>query len=252
MEALKQIIEQSFGLRPEHFPPEVQNSVDEVIKLLQQGKLRVAEKIDGEWGTHEWIKKAVLLSFQLYPNKMVRAGDLSFFDKVPSRFDHFSEADWKESGIRCVPTAVARHGSYIAPSVVLMPSFVNIGSCAQVGKNCHLSGGVGIGGVLEPLQATPTIIEDNCFIGARSEIVEGVIVEENSVISMGVFIGQSTKIYDRTTGEIHRGRVPAGSVVVPGSLPSADGKYNLNCAVIVKRVDAKTRSKTSINELLRD
>ena len=249
MEALKQIIEQSFGLRPEHFPPEVQNSVDEVIKLLQQGKLRVAEKIDDEWVTHEWIKKAVLLSFQLYPNKMVRAGDLSFFDKVPSRFDHFSEADWKESGIRCVPTAVARHGSYIAPSVVLMPSFVNIGayigentmvdtwstvgSCAQVGKNCHLSGGVGIG-------------------GARSEIVEGVIVEENSVISMGVFIGQSTKIYDRTTGEIHRGRVPAGSVVVPGSLPSADGKYNLNCAVIVKRVDAKTRSKTSINELLRD
>ena len=262
MEALKQIIEQSFGLRPEHFPPEVQNSVDEVIKLLQQGKLRVAEKIDGEWVTHEWIKKAVLLSFQLYPNKMVRAGDLSFFDKVPSRFDHFSEADWKESGIRCVPTAVARHGSYIAPSVVLMPSFVNIGayigentmvdtwstvgSCAQVGKNCHLSGGVGIGGVLEPLQATPTIIEDNCFIGARSEIVEGVIVEENSVISMGVFIGQSTKIYDRTTGEIHRGRVPAGSVVVPGSLPSADGKYNLNCAVIVKRVDAKTLNTASL------
>lgn len=268
MEALKQIIEESFGLRPEHFPPEVQNSVDEVIKLLQQGKLRVAEKIDGNWVTHEWIKKAVLLSFQLYPNKMVRAGDLSFFDKVPSRFDHFSESDWKESGIRCVPTAVARHGSYIAPSFVLMPSFVNIGayigentmvdtwstvgSCAQVGKNCHLSGGVGIGGVLEPLQASPTIIEDNCFIGARSEIVEGVVVEENSVISMGVFIGQSTKIYDRTTGEIHRGRVPAGSVVVPGSLPSADGKYNLNCAVIVKRVDAKTRSKTSINELLRD
>ena len=199
MEALKQIIEESFGLRPEHFPPEVQNSVDEVIKLLQQGKLRVAEKIDGNWVTHEWIKKAVLLSFQLYPNKMVRAGDLSFFDKVPSRFDHFSESDWKESGIRCVPTAVARHGSYIAPSVVLMPSFVNIGayigentmvdtwstvgSCAQVGKNCHLSGGVGIGGVLEPLQASPTIIEDNCFIGARSEIVEGVVVEENSVIS---------------------------------------------------------------------
>lgn len=268
MEALKKIIEDSFGLRPEHLPPEIQNSVDEVIALMQRGEIRVAEKIDGKWVTNEWVKKAVLLSFRLYPNKVVRSGDLSFYDKVPSHFARYSEADWKESGIRCVPTAVARHGSYIAPGVVLMPSFVNIGayigentmvdtwctvgSCAQVGKNCHLSGGVGIGGVLEPLQASPTIIEDNCFIGARSEIVEGVVVEEGSVISMGVFIGQSTKIYDRATGEIYRGRVPAGSVVVPGSLPSADGKYNLNCAVIVKRVDAKTRSKTSINELLRD
>ena len=262
MEALKQIIEQSFGLRPEHFPPEVQNSVDEVIKLLQQGKLRVAEKIDGEWVTHEWIKKAVLLSFQLYPNKMVRAGDLSFFDKVPSRFDHFSEMSKpKKQGIDSLafvsPTAHIGENVYVGAFAyigenTMVDTWSTVGSCAQVGKNCHLSGGVGIGGVLEPLQATPTIIEDNCFIGARSEIVEGVIVEENSVISMGVFIGQSTKIYDRTTGEIHRGRVPAGSVVVPGSLPSADGKYNLNCAVIVKRVDAKTRSKTSINELLRD
>lgn len=268
METLQQLIENSFELRPEHLPPEIQNAVDEVIQGLQNGSIRVAEKIDGEWVTNQWVKKAVLLSFRLNPNKVIHAGDLHFYDKVPSRFAHYTETDWKESGIRAVPTAVARQGSYIAPGVVLMPSFVNIGayigentmvdtwttvgSCAQIGKNCHLSGGVGIGGVLEPLQAGPTIIEDNCFIGARSEIVEGVIVEENSVISMGVFIGQSTKIYDRTTGEIYRGRVPAGSVVVPGSLPSADGKYNLNCAVIVKRVDERTRAKTSINELLRE
>ena len=265
---LQQIIEESFELRAEHLPPEAKNAVDEVIAKLQSGDLRVAEKIDGQWVTNQWIKKAVLLSFRLYPNEIFSAGDLSFFDKVPLHFtSHWNNEDWKKAGVRCVPGAIARQGSYIAPGVVLMPSFVNIGahigentmvdtwstvgSCAQVGKNCHLSGGVGIGGVLEPLQAGPTIIEDNCFIGARSEIVEGVVVEENSVISMGVFIGQSTKIYDRTTGEILRGRVPAGSVVVPGSLPSADGKYNLNCAVIVKRVDAKTRSKTSINELLR-
>lgn len=268
METLRQEIENSFDLRPEHLPPEIRNAVDDVIAGLQNGTIRVAEKIDGEWITNQWVKKAVLLSFRLNANKVVQAGDLRFYDKVPSRFAHFTESDWEKSGIRAVPTAVARQGSYIAPGVVLMPSFVNIGayigentmvdtwstvgSCAQIGKNCHLSGGVGIGGVLEPLQAGPTIIEDNCFIGARSEIVEGVVVEENCVISMGVFIGQSTKIYDRTTGEIFRGRVPAGSVVVPGSLPSADGKYNLNCAVIVKRVDERTRAKTSINELLRE
>lgn len=267
MLALQQMIENAFELKPEHLPPEVTNSGDEVIRKLESGELRVAEKIDGEWVTHQWIKKAVLLSFRINPNRIMRAGDMSFYDKVPLRFQDFSADDWAKTGIRCVPGAVVRQGSYIAPGVVLMPSFVNIGahigentmvdtwstvgSCAQVGKNCHLSGGVGIGGVLEPLQAGPTIIEDNCFIGARSEIVEGVVVEANSVISMGVFIGQSTKIYDRTTGEIFRGRVPSGSVVVPGSLPSKDGKYNLNCAVIVKRVDEKTRSKTSINELLR-
>lgn len=268
METLQQVIENSFDLRPEHLPPEIKNAVDDVIAGLQNGTIRVAEKIDGKWITNQWVKKAVLLSFRLNANKVVHAGDLRFYDKVPSRFAHFTDADWEKSGIRAVPTAVARQGSYIAPGVVLMPSFVNIGayigentmvdtwstvgSCAQIGKNCHLSGGVGIGGVLEPLQAGPTIIEDNCFIGARSEIVEGVVVEENCVISMGVFIGQSTKIYDRTTGEVFRGRVPAGSVVVPGSLPSADGKYNLNCAVIVKRVDERTRAKTSINELLRE
>lgn len=268
MQQLKTIIENSFDLRPEHLAPEVHNAVDEVIKNLEKGTLRVAEKIDGKWTCNEWIKKAVLLSFRINPNKVMKAGALTFFDKVPLQFSDYSEKDFLEGGFRVVPSAVVRQGAHISKGVVLMPSYVNIGayvgentmvdtwatvgSCAQVGKNCHLSGGVGIGGVLEPLQATPTIIEDNCFIGARSEIVEGVIVEENSVISMGVFIGQSTKIYDRTTGEIFRGRVPAGSVVVPGSLPSSDGKYNLNCAVIVKRVDAKTRSKTSINELLRE
>jgi 2,3,4,5-tetrahydropyridine-2-carboxylate N-succinyltransferase len=213
------------------------------------------------------VKKAVLLSFRLNDNHVMRAGDLSFFDKVDTKFTHVSDDAMRETGIRVVPPAVARRGSYLAKNVILMPSFVNIGayvdegtmvdtwatvgSCAQIGKNVHLSGGVGIGGVLEPLQASPTIIEDNCFIGARSEVVEGVIVEENSVISMGVFIGQSTKIYDRATGEVTYGRVPSGSVVVSGSLPSADGKYSLNCAVIVKRVDAQTRSKTSINDLLR-
>ena len=272
MEALKQIIEQSFGLRPEHFPPEVQNSVDEVIKLLQQGKLRVAEKIDGEWVTHEWIKKAVLLSFQLYPNKMVRAGDLSFFDKVPSRFDHFSEADWKESGIRCVPTAVARHGSYIAPSVVLMPSFVNIGayigentmvdtwstvgSCAQVGKNCHLSGGVGIGGVLEPLQATPTIIEDNCFIGSRSIVVEGAHVCREAVLGSNTVITGSTHIIDVTGPEpvTYKGYVPPRSVVVPGSYRKQfpAGEYSVTCALIIGRRKESTDKKTSLNDALRD
>jgi len=248
--------------------PEVRETVDAVIADLNAGRLRVAERQGvGQWTVNQWVKKAVLLSFRLNDNKIMRAGDLGFFDKVQTKFAHLDEAAMRATGVRVVPPAVARRGSYIAKNVVLMPSYVNIGayvdegtmvdtwatvgSCAQIGKNVHLSGGVGIGGVLEPLQAGPTIIEDNCFIGARSEVVEGVIVEENSVISMGVYIGQSTKIYDRATGEVHYGRVPAGSVVVSGSLPSADGKYSLYCAVIVKKVDAQTRAKTSINELLR-
>ena len=249
--------------------PEVREAVDEVISNLNKGRIRVAERqAVGQWQVNQWVKKAVLLSFRLNDNQIMRAGDLGFFDKVKTKFAHLDEAQMRETGVRVVPPAVARRGSYIAKGVVLMPSYVNIGayvdegtmvdtwatvgSCAQIGKNVHLSGGVGIGGVLEPLQANPTIIEDNCFIGARSEVVEGVIVEENSVLSMGVYIGQSTKIYDRATGEVHYGRVPAGSVVVSGSLPSADGKYSLYCAVIVKRVDAQTRAKTAINELLRD
>jgi 2,3,4,5-tetrahydropyridine-2-carboxylate N-succinyltransferase len=248
--------------------PQVREAVEHVIADLNAGRLRVAERQGvGQWTVNQWVKKAVLLSFRLNDNHVMRAGDLSFFDKVDTKFTHVSDDAMRETGIRVVPPAVARRGSYLAKNVILMPSFVNIGayvdegtmvdtwstvgSCAQIGKNVHLSGGVGIGGVLEPLQANPTIIEDNCFIGARSEVVEGVIVEENSVISMGVFIGQSTKIYDRATGEVSYGRVPSGSVVVSGSLPSADGKYNLNCAVIVKRVDAQTRAKTSINDLLR-
>ena len=249
--------------------PSVREAVDHVIADLNAGRLRVAERQGvGQWTVHQWIKKAVLLSFRLNDNKLMHAGELGFFDKVPTKFSHLDEAQMRASGVRVVPPAVARRGSYLARNVVLMPSYVNIGayvdegtmvdtwatvgSCAQIGKNVHLSGGVGIGGVLEPLQANPTIIEDNCFIGARSEVVEGVIVEENSVISMGVFIGQSTKIYDRATGQVHYGRVPAGSVVVSGSLPSADGSHNLYCAVIVKKVDAQTRAKTSLNELLRD
>ena len=248
--------------------PEVREAVEHVIADLNAGRLRVAERQGvGQWTVNQWIKKAVLLSFRLNDNKPMHAGDLAFFDKVPPKFSHLDEEHMRASGVRVVPPAVARRGSYLAKNVVLMPSYVNIGayvdegtmvdtwatvgSCAQIGKNVHLSGGVGIGGVLEPLQANPTIIEDNCFIGARSEIVEGVIVEENSVISMGVYIGQSTKIYDRATGEVIYGRVPAGSVVVSGNLPSADGKYSLYCAVIVKKVDAQTRAKTSINELLR-
>jgi 2,3,4,5-tetrahydropyridine-2-carboxylate N-succinyltransferase len=248
--------------------PEVREAVEQVIADLNAGRLRVAERQGvGQWTVNQWVKKAVLLSFRLNDNHVMRAGDLSFFDKVETKFTHVSEDTMRETGIRVVPPAVARRGSYLAKNVILMPSFVNIGayvdegtmvdtwaavgSCAQIGKNVHLSGGVGIGGVLEPMQANPTIIEDNCFIGARSEIVEGVIVEENSVISMGVYIGQSTKIYDRATGEVSYGRIPAGSVVVSGNLPSADGKYSLYCAVIVKRVDAQTRAKTSINELLR-
>ena len=257
------------NLSPTAAPKEVQDAVEHVIAELNAGRLRVATRQGvGQWTVHQWIKKAVLLSFRLNDNQIMRAGDLGFFDKVKTKFAHLDEVQMRETGVRVVPPAVARRGSFIAKGAILMPSYVNIGayvdegtmvdtwatvgSCAQVGKNVHLSGGVGLGGVLEPLQANPTIIEDNCFIGARSEIVEGVIVEENSVISMGVYIGQSTKIYDRATGEVTYGRVPAGSVVVSGNLPSTDGKYSLYCAVIVKRVDAQTRAKTSLNDLLRD
>ena len=254
-------------LSPAHAPADIREAVQTVLNALDAGQVRVAEKLGGSWTVHRWIKKAVLLSFRLSDNAPVSGGDLQFYDKVPTKFEGLSAETMRAMGVRVVPPAVARRGSFLAKNVVLMPSYVNIGayvdegtmvdtwatvgSCAQIGKNVHLSGGVGIGGVLEPLQANPTIIEDNCFIGARSEVVEGVIVEENSVLSMGVFISQSTRIYDRTTGEIHFGRVPAGSVVVPGSLPSSDGKYALSCAVIVKRVDAQTRAKTSINDLLR-
>ena len=252
------------SLTPSSAPREVRQAVEEVLAGLDSGRLRVAEKSGGEWVTRQWVKKAVLLSFRLEDNRVMEGGATRYFDKVPSKFPDF---DFAKGGFRVVPPAMARRGAYIAKNVVLMPSYVNIGayvdegtmvdtwatvgSCAQIGKNVHLSGGVGIGGVLEPLQANPVIIEDNCFIGARSEVVEGVIVEENSVLSMGVFVGQSTKIYDRETGRVTYGRIPAGSVVVPGSLPSADGKYALYCVVIVKRVDAKTRAKTGLNELLR-
>jgi len=248
--------------------PEIRSAVDQVIAGLDAGEIRVAERQGvGEWTVNQWVKKAVLLSFRLSENRMMQSGELSFFDKVEPKFSASSEAALRASGVRVVPPAVARRGAYLARNVVMMPSYVNIGayvdegtmvdtwvtvgSCAQIGRNVHLSGGVGIGGVLEPMQANPTIIEDNCFIGARSEIVEGVIVEENSVISMGVYISQSTKIYDRATGQVSYGRIPAGSVVVSGNLPAADGSHSLYCAVIVKRVDAQTRAKTSINELLR-
>ncbi len=272
IQSLAPVIDAAFERRSELSPasvsPDIYRAVREVVDGLNRGVIRVAEKREGAWTTHQWIKKAVLLFFRTHDNELISGGGgVNWFDKVPLKFDGYDDAQFREGGFRVVPTAVARTGCYIGRNVVLMPSYVNIGayvgdgtmvdtwatvgSCAQIGKNVHLSGGVGIGGVLEPLQANPTIIEDNCFIGARSEIVEGVIVEENSVISMGVFIGQSTKIYDRATSEVTYGRVPAGSVVVPGSLPSADGKYSLNCAVIVKRVDAQTRAKTSINDLLR-
>jgi 2,3,4,5-tetrahydropyridine-2-carboxylate N-succinyltransferase len=251
--------------------PTLRHAIEECVELLDTGAVRVAEKKNGQWVVNQWLKKAVLLYFRTHDNQIMEAGYTRFFDKVPLKYAARSQADdghaLSSGSTRVVPPAVARRGSYIAPNVVLMPSYVNIGayvdsgtmvdtwatvgSCAQIGKNVHLSGGVGIGGVLEPLQAAPTIIEDNCFIGARSDVVEGVIVEEGSVISMGVFIGQSTKIYERETGKILQGRVPAGSVVVSGNLPSSDGKYSLYCAVIVKRVDAQTRAKTSINELLR-
>ncbi len=270
---LQQIIDAAWenraNISSKSAPKEVVDAVDHVISELNNGQLRVATReAVGQWTVHQWIKKAVLLSFRLKDNVIMRAGDLGFYDKVETKFSHLTEEQMKATGVRVVPPAVARRGSYIAKGAILMPSYVNIGayvdestmvdtwatvgSCAQIGKNVHLSGGVGIGGVLEPLQAGPTIIEDNCFIGARSEVVEGVIVEENSVISMGVYIGQSTKIYDRATGTVTYGRIPSGSVVVSGNLPSADGKYSLYCAVIVKRVDAQTRAKTSLNDLLRD
>lgn len=264
--------EQRAELSPASAPREVLEAVEQVIASLNNGTLRVATREGvGQWTVHQWIKKAVLLSFRLKDNAAMKAGDLAFFDKVQTKFAHLSDAELKATGVRVVPPAVARRGSFIAPGAILMPSYVNIGayvdsgtmvdtwatvgSCAQIGKNVHLSGGVGIGGVLEPLQANPTIIEDNCFIGARSEVVEGVIVEENSVLGMGVYIGQSTPIFDRATGEISYGRVPSGSVVVSGNLPkkAANGAdYSMYAAIIVKRVDAQTRSKTSINDLLRD
>ncbi|RWA56811.1 2,3,4,5-tetrahydropyridine-2,6-dicarboxylate N-succinyltransferase [Cupriavidus sp. UYMSc13B] len=271
-QALQALIDQAWedrtSLSPKSAPNDIREAVANVISQLDSGALRVAEKQGKDWIVNQWVKKAVLLSFRLEDNAPMSAGGFAqFYDKVPTKFANWSADDFAKAGFRVVPPAVARRGSFIARNAVLMPSYVNIGayvdegtmvdtwatvgSCAQIGKNVHLSGGVGIGGVLEPLQANPVIIEDNCFIGARSEVVEGVIVEENSVISMGVYLGQSTKIYDRETGEIHYGRVPAGSVVVAGNLPSKDGKYSLYCAVIVKKVDAQTRAKTSLNDLLR-
>ena len=269
--ALQPIIDAAFERRADishaTVEPELARALDQVIAGLDAGRFRVAEKIDGTWVTHQWLKKAVLLYFRTHDNRLMRGGDTRYFDKVPTKFEQYGEEEFRAGGLRVVPPAVVRSGAFIGRGVVLMPSYVNIGayvdeatmvdtwatvgSCAQIGRHVHLSGGVGIGGVLEPLQANPTIIEDHCFIGARSEIVEGVIVEAHSVVSMGVYIGQSTKIYDRATGEVLYGRVPSGSVVVPGSLPAADGSHALSCAVIVKRVDAQTRAKTSINELLR-
>jgi 2,3,4,5-tetrahydropyridine-2-carboxylate N-succinyltransferase len=271
MKELQSVIDRAWESRAELTPRKagagVRKAVDRTIALLDQGKLRVAEKSGNQWITHQWIKKAVLLSFRLQDNVALKDGYTRYWDKVPAKFARYSPKSFEQGGFRVVPPAAARRGAYIAKNVVLMPSFVNIGayvdegtmvdtwatvgSCAQIGKNVHLSGGVGIGGVLEPVQANPTIIEDNCFIGARSEIVEGVVVETGAVISMGVFIGASTRIYDRASGKILYGRVPAGSVVVPGNLPAADGRYSLYCAVIVKQVDAGTRAKTSINDLLR-
>ena len=268
---LASIIDTAFETRadltPESAPQDVRAAVDRSLDLLDTGLLRVAEKRSGQWIVHEWLKKAVLLSFRLYDNRVADAGYTRFFDRVPLKYAGHTDARFRAEGVRVVPPAVVRRGAYVAPNAVLMPSYVNVGarigegtmvdtwatvgSCAQIGRNVHLSGGVGIGGVLEPLQAAPTIVEDDCFIGARSEIVEGIIVEQGAVISMGVFIGQSTRIYDRERDEVIQGRVPAGAVVVPGSLPAANGRYALSCAVIVKRVDAKTRARTGINELLR-
>jgi 2,3,4,5-tetrahydropyridine-2,6-dicarboxylate N-succinyltransferase len=270
---LQPIIEAAFENRnditPAKVDPLVKAAIEQAIDLLDKGAARVAEKKDGQWVVNQWLKKAVLLSFRIADNQVIPGGGFTnFYDKVPTKYAGYDAAAFGAQGARVVPPATVRRGSFIASNVVLMPSYVNIGayvdsgsmvdtwatvgSCAQIGKNVHLSGGVGIGGVLEPLQANPTIIEDNCFIGARSEVVEGVIVEEGAVLSMGVFIGQSTKIYNRETGEVLYGRVPAGAVVVPGNLPSEDGKYSLYCAVIVKQVDAKTRAKVSVNELLRN
>lgn len=270
-EGLKAAIDAAFErraeLNPHNLPAELAAALEQCLELLDSGSARVAQPVEGRWVVNEWLKKAVLLSFRVRDNVAMEAGYTRFFDKVPLKYAGATDSALRAGGARIVPHALVRRGAYIAPDVVLMPSYVNIGayvgpgtmvdtwatvgSCAQIGRNVHLSGGVGIGGVLEPLQASPTIIEDDCFIGARSEIVEGVIVEAGSVISMGVFIGQSTRIYDRTTGTILQGRVPAGSVVVSGTLPAADGRYSLYCAVIVKRVDAQTRAKTSVNELLR-
>lgn len=246
---------------------ELHNAVSTVIELLDNGSVRVAEPLEGSWRVNQWVKKAVLLSFGLNDNKVIEGGASNFFDKVPLKYAGYGQQEFNSAGVRVVPNAIVRRGAYVSKDVVLMPSYVNIGahigsgtmvdtwatvgSCAQIGQNVHLSGGVGIGGVLEPVQARPTIIEDDCFIGARSEIVEGVIVEQGSVISMGVFLGQGTRIYDRDSGQISYGRIPAGSVVVAGNLPSTDGTHSLYCAVIVKKVDANTRSKTGLNELLR-
>ena len=269
--SLQSLIEAAWERRadfsPTSAPADVKDAVDRVLGDLDAGRLRVAEKRGADWITHQWVKKAVLLSFRLRDNGIMQGGFTHYFDKVDSKFANFSQADFAAGGYRVVPPAVARRGAFLAKNVVLMPSYVNVGayvdegtmvdtwatvgSCAQIGRNVHLSGGVGIGGVLEPIQANPTIIEDNCFIGARSEIVEGVIVGEGSVVSMGVYIGQSTKIFNRATGEVSYGRIPPGSVVVSGNLPGADGRYSLYCAVIIKQVDAKTRAKTGINELLR-
>lgn len=271
MKALEEVIESNYEnrrqLSPRNADSKLREAIHTVIDLLDQGKLRIAEKINGQWQVHQWLKKAVLLYFKLENSQLMPGSFTQFYDKVPLKFSNLTETELSNQNVRIVPPACARKGAYIASNTVLMPSYINIGayidtgvmvdtwatvgSCAQIGKNVHLSGGVGIGGVLEPIQANPTIIEDNCFIGARSEIVEGVIVEEGSVISMGVYIGQSTKIYHRETGEISYGIIPAGSVVVPGNLPSKDGKYSLYCAVIVKQVDQRTREKTSVNELLR-
>jgi len=272
MSALAQTIEQAFEQRaelaPGRVPAAILDAVDRALAELDSGSARVAEFRDGRWQVNEWLKKAVLLSFRLYENVAVRAGYTSFYDKVPLKYATYDAERFARDGVRVVPPAVVRRGAYVARNAVLMPSYVNVGayidegtmvdtwatvgSCAQIGRNVHLSGGVGIGGVLEPLQAAPTIIEDDCFIGARSEIVEGVVVERGAVISMGVFIGQSTRIYDRDNDQVLYGRVPAGAVVVPGTLPAANGKYGLYCAVIVKRVDARTRAKIGINELLRN
>jgi len=272
MSNLENTINQAFENRAELSPssvsPEIREAVNESLNLLDSGQRRVAEKVDGQWVVNQWLKKAVLLSFRINDNRVMDGGETRFFDKVEPKYGSYSPEDFRRAGVRVVPPANVRKGAYVAPGAILMPSYVNIGayvdsgtmvdtwatvgSCAQIGKNVHLSGGVGIGGVLEPLQAGPTIIEDNCFIGARSEVVEGVIVEEGSVISMGVYIGQSTKIYNRLTGETTYGRIPAGSVVVSGNLPAKDGSHSLYCAVIIKQVDEKTRGKVGINELLRD
>ena len=272
MQSLIETIESGFERRGELGSAgeiiELSDAVEQAIALLDSGEARVAEKESGKWRVNQWLKKAVLLNFRLSSNEVVPGKYSNFYDKVPLKFSGFGQEEFEQAGVRVVPDAIVRKGAYVAPGVVLMPSYVNIGanidsgtlvdtwatvgSCAQIGKNVHLSGGVGIGGVLEPVQAGPTIIEDEVFIGARSEIVEGVVVETGSVISMGVFIGQSTKIYNRETGDVSYGRVPPGSVVVAGNLPSADGRYSLYCAIIVKQVDAKTRAKTSLNELLRD